>query len=837
MPDNFHSNSDPLSSRVSQFSNQNEIEAQRRRKGSGPQGRVEKPVYRPGGGTPGGSTPGGSYGTSGGGYTGGSSGGGWMPTMGGSTGGSRPRIPLWAIILVLILVLVCGGGGLLNQLLGGGGLAPTDYTGQEPFAAIATQRPTEAPQPVIGFTPPAVSSDESWTVMLYQDGDDQILEQDILLDFNEVELVGSTDQVHMVAQLDRYRGGYAGDGNWTSTRRYYVTRDNDLSQINSQLIADLGELNMSDTTTLVDFVTWTAKNFPADHYVLIMSDHGMGWPGGWTDPSHGISQSQSAPLAQKLGNAMYLDQLTAALGEIKRQTGIDKFEIIGMDACLMGQLEVISMLEPFARYTILSEESEPALGWAYTSFLNTLAQNPGMSGADLSKLVVQSYITEDQRIQNQTARDEFLSQMGRGYYSANQVIGMVGKNATLSAIDLSKVPALMDSLDDFSYALQNTDQSLVAAARNYALSFTSIFGRSVPPSYIDLGNFAAIIRQETRDSTVRQLSEGVLQAIDQAVIAEKHGTGKNGATGIAFYFPNSTLYRNAYSGPQSYIAIADHFAENSLWDDFLAFHYYNRAFDQETTQPVIPSSGWPFRSPGAGQLSVSDIQLSSNTAAPGQPVTMRASVNGSNIGNIYLFVGYYDQTSNSIFVADTDFLESPDTREVDGVFYPRWGENESFTLKFDWDPTVFTISDGVNSSVALFTPQQYGASAADAIYTVEGIYAFASSGQRLNAYLNFREGELVSVYGISGDGDTGAPREIVPQAGDSFTVLDKWVQLDAQGNVSSTEMLEGETVLQFRGQPFTWQEAYAAAGPYVIGFIVTDLDGNSQQVLTQVNVE
>lgn len=95
----------------------------------------------------------------------------------------------------------------------------------------------------------------------------------------------------------------------------------------------------------------------------------------------------------------------------------------------------------------------------------------------------------------------------------------------------------------------------------------------------------------------------------------------------------------------------------------------------------------------------------------------------------------------------------------------------------------------------------------------------------------------MSVYGISGDGDTGAPREIVPQAGDSFTVLDKWVQLDAQGNVSSTEMLEGETVLQFRGQPFTWQEAYAAAGPYVIGFIVTDLDGNSQQVLTQVNVE
>ena len=77
--------------------------------------------------------------------------------------------------------------------------------------------------------------------------------------------------------------------------------------------------------------------------------------------------------------------LDTALGEIRSQTGLDKFELIGMDACLMGQLEVFSALEPHARYAVASQETEPALGWAYTSFLDTLTQNPDVTGADLGR--------------------------------------------------------------------------------------------------------------------------------------------------------------------------------------------------------------------------------------------------------------------------------------------------------------------------------------------------------------------------------------------------------------------------------------------------------------------
>ena len=90
------------------------------------------------------------------------------------------------------------------------------------------------------------ASGQTWTVMLYQDADDKILEQDIYVDLNEAERVGSTDRVNIVAQMDRFKGGFKGDGNWTGAGRFYVTQDDDLSRVQSQVVGDLGEIDMSD---------------------------------------------------------------------------------------------------------------------------------------------------------------------------------------------------------------------------------------------------------------------------------------------------------------------------------------------------------------------------------------------------------------------------------------------------------------------------------------------------------------------------------------------------------------------------------------------------------------
>ncbi len=792
------------------------INANRRRKGSRPSGRADTPIRRKptaSGGKPV------------------SSGGIGFPLPSG--GKSKSGCGTFLIILLVILYFIFSNGNETGF----------EETGQQNYNEPFQVEQPSASSPQTQFTPPASAknAEDTWLVMLYQDADDQVLEKDIFIDLNEAEKVGSSDNLHIVAQLDRFRAAYSGDGNWDSTRRYYITQDNDLNHLNSQLIADLGEANMSDGRTLVDFVVWSVENFPSDHYILILSDHGMGWPGGWSDPNPGGRDRSSVPLASQLGENLYLMELDQALGEIRAKTGIEKFDIIGLDACLMAQIEVFAALQPHARYAIASEETEPALGWAYAGFLGALKENPSMTAEDLSKLIVQSYIDEDQRIVDSQARSEFLRGGSplSGFFSpsnvsATQLASRLERNVTLTAVDLNRFPVLMEKFNEFSYALQDENQSLLAEARNYAQSYTSVFGRQVPPAYIDLGHFVQLVGKNTRTTTVREKSAEVLAALEQTVIAEKHGSGKPGSTGITLYYPNSALYRSVMTGMQSYTGIAERFAKASLWDDFLAYHYSDFDFSPQVDQPLRLSTE-VTRAPGLGNISVSPLRSSASVASPGNPVTLSADIRGENIGHIYLFVGYLDSASNSIYVADLDYLESPETREVNGVYYPQWGKNGDFTLNFSWEPIVFAVSDGYTSAEALFTPENYGANAANARYFVEGVYTFAQTGETRNARLYFQDGGLQSVFAFSGNAGVGAPREVTPQVGDTFTVSERWLDINSDGSIRAEINQPGKT-LEFGSETFSWEELYAAAGEYVVGFLIEDMDGNQYPVYTKITV-
>ncbi|MEL7592330.1 MAG: hypothetical protein AAGU17_13655, partial [Anaerolineaceae bacterium] len=113
---------------------------------------------------------------------------------------------------------------------------------------------------------------------------------------------------------------------------------------------------------------------------------------------------------------------------------------------------------------------------------------------------------------------------------------------------------------------------------------------------------------------------------------------------------------------------------------------------------------------------------------------------------------------------------------------------------------------------------------------------FADSGDTRTARLYFSNGLLQRVVGFTGSDTAGAPREIVPSVGDTFTISDKWLDLDSQGNVTATALQDGKT-LTFSEAGLSWQQLYAAPGDYIIGFIVEDLDGNQVAAYKQVKVE
>lgn len=810
------------------------IEVDRRRKddSSGPRERADAPQRHR---TDGGGQPSGDSSGSSGGWgappSGGGGGGGWTPppTGTGSTGGGGSTGGMSMVGIIVLLVILAAG-----YFLFGGSSTPTPTDNGLPTATpVVSGAATAVPGPTkaIAVSGTAIKG-QKWLVMLYQDADDPALEQDIFVDMNEAERAGSDQNVQIVSQLDRYKGAFTGDGNWTGARRYLVTKDDDLSRIGSQLLQDLGVVDSSDPNTLVDFATWAMKTYPADKYALILSDHGMGWPGGMTDPAGDGRSVPDAPLAQAVGSQMFLSDIDGALAKIRANTGLDKFEFVGLDACLMSSIEVLDALAPSARYAVTSEETEPSLGWAYTSFLDSLKQNPAMSGGDLAQKVVSSYIVDDQRILDDSARNAFSGSRA----SASQVSQQLTRDVTLTAVDLGGMPTLMNAVNGLAFSLQSANQQPVAQARQYTQAYTNVFDENLPSPYIDLGNFVQLLQQYKPSGDIATALTKVQSAMQGVVLAEKHGTDKPGATGVSIYFPNSTLYKSPVSGPQSYTKIANRFATESVWDNFLDFHYTGSKFTQAPEVVGLPSRTDTITSPAAGGLQVSALRASGQEVAPGQSLTLSADVTGKNVGYIKFFTGYYDKAANSINIVDTDYLESPNTQQLNGLYYPVWGDGSKFTVQFKWEPIVFGINDGTKTVQALLTPQTYGAQASDAVYTVDGMYTFASSGETRYARLYFRDGNLQQVLGYTGQDGTGAARALTPEKGDKFTINQKWMDLDANGQATGIADQAGDA-LTFGDTPFVWKSLDAAAGDYVVGFIVEDIDGNQFPTYTDVTVK
>lgn len=685
--------------------------------------------------------------------------------------------------------------------------------------------------------PPRQEEEREWLVMLYQNADDEVLEQDIFIDLNEAEWVGSSDAVTIVSQMDRYEGGFDGDGDWTTAKRFLVTQDDDLSALASEEIEDLGEIDSGAPETLVDFAVWAMTTYPARKYALILSDHGAGWVGGWND---------DAPAD---GSSLTINEIDLALAEILAETEVAHFELVGFDACLMSQVEALAGVAPYARYAVASQETEPAIGWAYAELLGSLENKPGQSGRELAKTIVASYIAEDVRIQDDEARSDYVLDVygTEDTVDPDELAELESQSVTLTAVDLTKFPALIEALNEFAYALTAVDPEAIARARTYAQTFESVFGEEVPSPYLDLGNFVGLVTELAQSKELTAAARTLNRAYLAAILAEKHGPGRPGASGFSIFFPVPELL--AAVGTElselSYTGYASRFAGASLWDDFLVFHYTNQDVDPDAVEPelldaenaaefdladyAVPmlETAPEMAAPGIDtELSMEPLEVSQDEITAGESTLLSTQISGENVGYVYIEVSRYDEESDAYVVEDLDYVAAEETVEFDGIYYPAWSAADLEEFIFEWEPTLYSLSDGETEAFALLEPAVYGASDQEGEYDVRGIYTFADSGQERYAILKFNGLlEYKGMLAFTGAEGTGAPRALTPQAGDTFTILEQWYQLDEEGEWEIGEY-NGDT-LTFGSKPFTVNAYESYPGEYSLGILVSDLLDNT----------
>jgi hypothetical protein len=222
---------------------------------------------------------------------------------------------------------------------------------------------------------PSKGQTSKWTYMVYM-GADSNLEQFGIDDFNEMAAVGSTSDLNIIVQFDRRPGGTSANGDWTTAKRFNITKDMTPDPANA--IEDIGEVNMGDPVVLLDFMNWGMANYPADKYFLGLWGHGLGWQGVVQD-----STSSS--------DYLELDELTWAFQSIVANNSGKKIDLVGADACRMTT-EMNYELKDYVRFFVGSQKDEPEPGWPYHTILFDLTNDTGMGPAELGTTIADRYV-------------------------------------------------------------------------------------------------------------------------------------------------------------------------------------------------------------------------------------------------------------------------------------------------------------------------------------------------------------------------------------------------------------------------------------------------------------
>ena len=333
------------------------------------------------------------------------------------------------------------------------------------------------------------NASDTYTLMLYMCASDLESECGFATeDLNEIMYGYTAGNLNVIVQT-------GGTAEWQNTvvaddrcQRYRVTEDG------LELVDDsLGMQNMADSATLTDFIQYCSSNYAADHYGLVLWDHGGGVVGGYGyDENFG-------------GDSMSLTEMSRALGDASVH-----LDMLGFDACLMANFETCLMAAPYADYLIASEEPEPGCGWYYTDWIGKLSENCGIPPKRYGRQIIDDYITES------------------GWDSPSMY-------STLGMFDLQqvtqKLPALSQFSDDAVQQLSAGEYRRISQSRS---NTRAVYQSEL--DHIDLLDYAQHSQSETADQLEQAVSDCVVYYRET-----ENGSGDNGLSILFPYYDLSAL--------------------------------------------------------------------------------------------------------------------------------------------------------------------------------------------------------------------------------------------------------------------------------------------------------
>jgi hypothetical protein len=405
----------------------------------------------------------------------------------------RGNLRLRRGLVVLVTTAVVAGPAVLVAGTGTSSVAATPGTTAAAAAAAA----------------PAAD----WTLMIYDVADTDNIADDMIRNLANFTQVPDMDNVNVVAMVDLPEldepdypvATLPGIAPFSTAKLLQL----DGGRWNE--IRDYGEVSMGRADVLASFIEEAAGRFPADKYGLVLSDHGSGAAGGYYD--------SGAPGTSHLSIA----QMRSGLISGMQAGGVDRFEFIDHDACLMANYETASALAPLTEYMVASEEVTFGSATLSNAGLAALGQN--VSGEEWGRLNNEEYGTYADRASN-----------GWGNFTATSVV---------DGDQMARLDAALQSFSDAAVAHMDEIAPEVGRARSAALEFV----KGMDPDagsfdLVDLGDFMRHLVDVPDD--VKVARDAVYAALDAAVLSQVTRQATQQATGLNVFFPKYTKFSQQY---------------------------------------------------------------------------------------------------------------------------------------------------------------------------------------------------------------------------------------------------------------------------------------------------
>ncbi len=309
---------------------------------------------------------------------------------------------------------------------------------------------------------PGPNVEREWTIFIYMAADNN-LEYSAMKDILEMEKSNlNTDSVTVVMLVDRSDSYDSSFGNWSDTRlfRLKTGRIADSSQFLSQEIScrplevnpnTSVELDLSSGYVLSEALSYILKQFPANHYGLILWGHGN----GWRNTSQKVDTAfKGVAFDFNSESFMTLHQLSDALNTALNGSTLD---FIGFDTCYGGEIEVAYQLKNYTKYFAGCESLESLDGWDYTSIFNQFEEQTEKTPEKLCDIIISCFETSYSQIKNASISAINMEHMQSFFYAFDSYIYEAASLIKTSDTRLKIFEILSNKVKRYAYLGEGND--------------------------------------------------------------------------------------------------------------------------------------------------------------------------------------------------------------------------------------------------------------------------------------------------------------------------------------------------------------------------------------------